>query len=115
VTQGEFLSIMGPSGSGKSTAMHIIGMLDSPSRGAYFFEEQPVHKLKERQRTELHRETVGFVFQSYHLIDELTVYENIETPLVYKKVGGKERKERVEAVMARFGLTDRRGLFPSQL
>ena len=95
--------------------MHIIGMLDSPSRGAYFFEEQPVHKLKERKRTELHRETIGFVFQSYHLIDELSVYGNIETPLIYKKVGGKERKERVEAVMARFGLTERRDLFPNQL
>ena len=115
VSQGEFLSIMGPSGSGKSTAVHIMGMLDSPSRGEYYFEDQPVHKLKERQRTELHRDTIGFVFQSYHLIDELSVYENIETPLIYKKVKGAERKARVEAVMERFGLTERRDLYPNQL
>jgi putative ABC transport system ATP-binding protein len=79
------------------------------------FDEQPVHKLRERQRTELHRDTIGFVFQSYHLIDELSVYENLETPLIYKKMKGKERKERVEAVMERFGMTARRDLFPNQL
>ncbi len=73
IEQGEFVSIMGPSGLGKSTAIHIMGMLDSPSRGGYRFEDQPVHNLRERQRTELHRETIGFVFQSYHLIDELSV------------------------------------------
>jgi len=115
IAEGEFVSIMGPSGSGKSTAMHIMGMLDSPSRGEYFFEDQPVHKLKERQRTELHRDTIGFVFQSYHLIDELTVYENLETPLIYKKLKGPDRKQKVEAVMERFGLTERRDLFPNQL
>ena len=115
IAQGEFVSIMGPSGSGKSTAMHIMGMLDSPSKGEYYFEDQPVHKLKERQRTELHRDTIGFVFQSYHLIDELSVYENLETPLIYKKVKGSERKAKVEAVMERFGLTERRDLFPNQL
>lgn len=115
ISEGEFVSVMGPSGSGKSTALHIMGMLDSPSKGEYYFEDQPVHKLKERQRTELHRDTIGFVFQSYHLIDELTVYENIETPLTYKKVKGDERKERVEAAMARFGLTERRDLYPNQL
>ena len=115
VSEGEFVSIMGPSGSGKSTAMYIMGMLDSPSRGEYYFDGQPIHKLKERQRTELNRDTIGFVFQSYHLIDELTVYENLETPLTYQKVKGAERKEKVEAVMERFGLTDRRYLFPNQL
>jgi len=115
IAEGEFVSIMGPSGSGKSTAMHIMGMLDSPSRGEYFFEDQPVHKLKERQRSELHRDTIGFVFQSYHLIDELTVYENLETPLIYKKLKGPDRKQKVEAVMERFGLTERRDLFPNQL
>jgi ABC-type lipoprotein export system ATPase subunit len=115
IAEGEFVSIMGPSGSGKSTAMHIMGMLDSPSRGEYFFEDQPVHKLKERQRTELHRDTIGFVFQSYHLIDELTVYENLETPLIYKKLKGPDRKQKVEAVMERFGLTERRDMFPNQL
>ena len=115
IAEGEFVSIMGPSGSGKSTAMHIMGMLDSPSRGEYFFEDQPVHKLKERQRTELHRDTIGFVFQSYHLIDELTVYENLETPLIYKKLKGPDRKQKVEAVMERFGLTERKDLFPNQL
>ena len=115
IAEGEFVSIMEPSGSGKSTAMHIMGMLDSPSRGEYFFEDQPVHKLKERQRTELHRDTIGFVFQSYHLIDELTVYENLETPLIYKKLKGPDRKQKVEAVMERFGLTERKDLFPNQL
>jgi len=115
ISAGEFVSIMGPSGSGKSTALHIMGMLDSPSRGEYYFVERPVHKLKERQTTELHRDTIGFVFQSYHLIDELSVYENLETPLIYQKIKGKDRKEKVEAVMERFGLTERRDLFPNQL
>ena len=115
IGEGEFVSIMGPSGSGKSTLLHIMGMLDSPSRGEYHFRDQPVHKLRERQRTELHRDTIGFVFQSYHLIDELTVYENLETPLIYQKVKGKDRKLRVNQVMERFGLTEKKDLFPNQL
>src|SRR4028119_1321173 len=92
IGEGEFVSIMGPSGSGKSTLMNIIGMLDEPSEGEYYFLDQPVHRLKEKQRSELHKNHIGFVFQSYHLIDELTVYENLETPLLYKNIKGAERK-----------------------
>ena len=84
VQQGEFVSIMGPSGSGKSTLLHILGLLEEPSEGTYLFLDTPVQKLFEKKRTELHRTQIGFVFQAYHLIDELTVYENIETPLLYK-------------------------------
>lgn len=115
IAEGEFVSIMGPSGSGKSTAMHIMGMLDSPSRGEYFFEDQPVHKLKERQRSELHRDTIGFVFQSYHLIDELNVYENLELPLLYKRVKSAERKALVSDTLDRFNIVAKKRLFPNQL
>ena len=86
VNEGEFVTIMGPSGSGKTTLMNIIGMLDQPSSGEYEFLEEPVHKFNERKRTELHKHYIGFVFQAYHLIDELTVYENIETPLLYRGI-----------------------------
>ena len=79
VQQGEFLTIMGPSGAGKSTLMNIIGMLDEPSAGEYYFFDEPVHKMKEKQKSEMHKNYIGFIFQAYHLIDELTVYENIET------------------------------------
>ena len=92
IEEGEFVSIMGPSGAGKSTLLHILGMLDEPSNGAYYFFDEPTHKLNERKRTDLHKHHIGFVFQSYHLIDELTVYENLETPLLYKKVRGSERR-----------------------
>src|SRR5437868_9462483 len=92
IQAGEFISIMGPSGSGKSTLLNIIGMLDQPSEGSYRFLDDSVFDLKERQRTELYKKYIGFVFQSYHLIDELTVYENIETPLLYQNVKGAERK-----------------------
>ena len=86
IQQGEFVTIMGPSGAGKSTLLYIMGMLDEPSDGEYYFRDEPVHTMKEKHRTELHRCEIGFVFQSYHLIDELTVYENIETPLLYQKI-----------------------------
>src|SRR5215210_1414413 len=86
VKEGEFISIMGPSGSGKSTLLNIIGMLDEPSEGSYHFLNEPVHTLKEKQKTALYKRYIGFVFQAYHLIDELTVYENIETPLIYQDV-----------------------------
>lgn len=95
VEEAEFLTIMGPSGAGKSTLLHIIGMLDSPSSGDYRFYDNEVHRLSERQRSEIHKHNIGFVFQSYHLIDDLTVYENLETPLLYKKVKGAERKSRL--------------------
>ena len=93
MNQGEFVSIMGPSGSGKSTLLNVLGMLDEPNEGEYIFMEQDVLKLKEKQRSEIYKSHIGFVFQAYHLIDELTVYENIETPLIYQniKAGRKKR------------------------
>lgn len=115
VTEGEFLSIMGPSGSGKSTLLHIIGMLDDASEGEYNFQGQSVHKLKEKQRSDLYKQYIGFVFQAYHLIDELTVYENIETPLIYQKVKSSERKAMVADILDRFQIVGKKDLFPSQL
>jgi putative ABC transport system ATP-binding protein len=115
VQEGEFLTIMGPSGAGKSTLLHILGMLDTPSAGEYLFFDQPVHRLSERRLSELHKHYIGFVFQSYHLIDELTVYENLETPLLYKKVRGPERKGKVCDMLDRFGMVGKKDLFPNQL
>ena len=115
IAQGEFVSIMGPSGSGKSTLLHILGLLEEPSEGEYLFEDKPVQKLTEKRRTELHRTQIGFVFQAYHLIDELTVYENIETPLLYKGLGGSERKSRVAELLDRFNMVAKKDLFPAQL
>ena len=115
VQEGEFVTVQGPSGSGKSTLMNIIGMLEEPSEGAYFFEGEPVHQMGERQRTALHREHIGFVFQAYHLIDELTVYENLETPLLYTKTPKKERQARVAEMLDRFGIVAKKDLFPHQL
>ncbi len=115
IEEGEFVTIMGPSGSGKSTLLHIIGMLDSPNSGDYFFKEDEVGALKEKQRTALHSQNIGFVFQSYHLIDELTVYENIETPLLYKKMKGGERKGLVADTLDKFNIVGKKDLFPNQL
>ena len=86
VAEGEFISVMGPSGAGKSTLLNIVGLLDTPSEGEYHFLGQPVHNLKEKQKNEYHRGYIGFIFQAYHLIEELNVYENIETPLVYRGI-----------------------------
>src|SRR5690606_37657802 len=102
VEQGAFISVMGPSGSGKSTLLNILGMLDTFDEGEYYFNEQPVHQLKEKMRSQLYKENIGFIFQAYHLIDELTVYENIETPLLYKKVSSSERKALVSDMLDRF-------------
>src|SRR5690606_4295435 len=102
IQEGEFLSIMGPSGSGKSTLLNIIGMLDQPSAGEYYFLGEPVHKINDRKKAELHKNHIGFVFQAYHLIDELTVYENIETPLLYQGVKGSQRKSMVADILDRF-------------
>ena len=113
--EGEFISIMGPSGSGKSTLLHILGMLDDPSAGEYHFLGEHVHKMSERQRSELHSHYLGFVFQSYHLIDELTVYENLETPLLYKKMKGAQRKSLVADTLDRFNIVGKKDLFPNQL
>ncbi len=115
IKEGEFVSIMGPSGSGKSTLLHILGMLDEASEGEYTFLEKPVHKLSEKQRGELHKDSIGFVFQSYHLIDELTVYENIETPLLYQSVKKDERKSMVADILDRFNIVAKKDLFPHQL
>jgi ABC-type lipoprotein export system ATPase subunit len=115
IDEGEFVSIMGPSGSGKSTLLNIIGMLDLPSEGSYRFLDQSVYDLKEKQRTELYKRYIGFVFQSYHLIDELTVYENIETPLLYQNVKAAERKAIVADMLDRFNIVGKKDLFPSQL
>ncbi|WP_126244565.1 ABC transporter ATP-binding protein [Chitinophaga rhizosphaerae] len=115
IQQGEFVSIMGPSGSGKSTLLHILGMLEDASEGEYLFQDEPVHKMNDKKRTQLHRGSIGFVFQAYHLIDELTVYENIETPLLYKNVPSGERKSRVADILDRFNMVAKKDLFPTQL
>lgn len=115
VQQGEFLTIMGPSGAGKSSIMNIIGLLDEPSAGEYFFFDEPVHKLKEKQKSEMHKNYIGFIFQAYHLIDELTVYENIETPLLYKGVNAAQRKSMVAELLDRFNMVAKKDLFPEQL
>jgi putative ABC transport system ATP-binding protein len=115
VDRGEFISIMGPSGSGKSTLLNIIGMLDQPSEGYHYFLGEPVHQLKEKQRSALYKQNIGFVFQAYHLIDELTVYENIETPLLYQDVKSAERKALVADILDRFNIVGKKDLFPAQL
>lgn len=115
IQEGEFVSIMGPSGSGKSSLLNIIGMLDEPSEGQYHFLEQDVLKIKEKQRAQLHKGHIGFVFQAYHLIDELTVYENIETPLLYHHYKSSERQAMVADMLDRFQIVGKKNLFPSQL
>jgi putative ABC transport system ATP-binding protein len=115
IREGEFVSIMGPSGSGKSTLLHILGMLDEASEGEYTFDGKSVHTLSEKQRTELHKASIGFVFQSYHLIDELTVQENIETPLLYQNVKKDDRKSMVADTLDRFNIVGKKDLFPHQL
>ena len=112
VKEGEFISIMGPSGSGKSTLLNVIGMLDEFDEGEYHFLHESVHKLKEKQRAALYKQYIGFVFQAYHLIDELTVYENIETPLIYQDVKSSERKAMVADVLDRFNIVGKKDLFP---
>lgn len=115
VNKGEFVSIMGPSGSGKSTLLHIVGMLDDANEGDYYFMDQNVTGLKEKQRSNLYKRHIGFVFQAYHLIDELTVYENIETPLIYQDIKSSERKAMVADIIDRFNIVGKKDLFPAQL
>jgi putative ABC transport system ATP-binding protein len=115
IAQGEFLTIMGPSGAGKSTLLNVIGLLDEPSAGKYLLMDEPVLKLRERKKSEIHKHHIGFVFQAYHLIDELTVYENIETPLLYKGIKSKERKSMVAEMLDRFQMVAKKDLFPDQL
>lgn len=115
VKEGEFISLMGPSGSGKSTLLNCIGMLDNFTDGGYVFLNDPVHSMKEKNRSKLYKEYIGFVFQAYHLIDELTVFENIETPLLYKNVKSSERKALVADMLDRFNIVGKKDLFPIQL
>lgn len=115
IAEGEFVSIMGPSGSGKSTLLHIIGMLDQPNEGSYHFLEQSIFEMKEKQRSELYKKNIGFIFQAYHLIDELTVYENIETPLLYQNIKASERKAMVSDMLDKFNIVGKKDLFPAQL
>ena len=115
VQPGEFVTFMGPSGAGKSTLLSILGMLDGSWSGEYFFLDQPVHKLSVKQRNELHKFNIGFVFQSYHLIDDLTVYENLELPLSYKNIPQKERASLVCDTLDRFNIVGKKDLFPNQL
>lgn len=115
IAEGEFVSIMGPSGSGKSTLLNVIGMLDQFDEGEYNFLDQPLHQMKEKQRTALYKQYIGFVFQAYHLIDELTVYENIETPLLYQNVKTAERKAIVADTLDKFQIVGKKDLFPAQL
>lgn len=115
IKEGEFVTIMGPSGAGKTTLLNILGMLDTSSGGAYHFLGEPVHKLNERSRNDLHKQYMGFVFQAYHLIDDLTVYENIETPLLYRNVKTKDRKSIVADMLDRFQIVGKKDLFPEQL
>lgn len=115
VKQGEFVAIMGPSGCGKSTLLNILGLLDNPTEGYYEFLGKDVSKLKEKDRTLFRKGNIGFVFQSFNLIDELNVYENIELPLVYLNIKASERKEMVENIMKRMAIGHRRDHFPQQL
>jgi putative ABC transport system ATP-binding protein len=115
VKDGEFVSVMGPSGCGKSTLLNILGLLDNPTEGEYKFLDQDVSKYSERQRANLRKQNIGFVFQSFNLIDELTVYENVELPLLYLGFSASERKKNVEEHLEQMGIMHRRNHFPQQL
>ncbi len=115
IESGEFVSIMGPSGCGKSTFLNILGLLDNPTLGDYFWNQKSMLKMSERERARIRKESIGFIFQNYNLIEELTVYENIELPLIYLKKTSAERRERVETVLSRLGLEHRAKYFPNQL
>lgn len=115
VRDGEFVSVMGPSGSGKSTLLSILGMLDNTWTGEYFFEDKAVHKMKPKERAALHKQFIGFVFQSYHLLDHLTVYENLDIPLSYRDISTRERESMVADVLDRFQIVGKKDLYPNQL
>jgi putative ABC transport system ATP-binding protein len=115
IRRGEFISVMGPSGAGKTTLLSILGMLDGEWRGRYFLDGNPVHALKQRRRMDLNRQYIGFVFQQYHLLDDLTVYENLEIPLSYRNVKRKERQAIVADTLDRFNIVAKKDLYPSQL
>lgn len=115
VNDGEFIAVMGPSGCGKSTLLNIIGLLDNPTRGKYFLGGKEVGNLKEKERTQARKGNIGFVFQSFNLIEEMTVYENVELPLIYLNLKKSERKKRVEEVLKKMNISHRSGHFPNQL
>ena len=115
VKEGEFVSIMGPSGAGKSTLLHIVGMHDSAWTGEYYFLDQPVHKLVAKERAKLHKQNIGFVFQSYHLLDHLTVYENLDIPLSYRDIRKSERESMVCDILDKFAIVGKKDLYPNQL
>lgn len=115
VREGEFVTVMGPSGCGKSTLLNILGLLDNPTSGELYFDDQEVGHLKERQRTNMRKGNIGFVFQSFNLIDELTVFENVELPLLYLNMSGSDRKRKVNEVLGRMKIAHRRKHFPQQL
>ena len=115
VKQGEFVAVMGPSGCGKSTLLNILGLLDNPTAGNYYFLDQEVSSYSERQRARLRKENIGFVFQNFNLIDELNVYENVELPLIYLGISSSERKEKVGAVLEQMQISHRKKHFPLQL
>ena len=113
--KGEFVSIMGPSGCGKSTLLNILGLLDKPESGSYQFLEEEVSHFNEKQRSSVRKKNIGFIFQNFNLIDELTVFENIELPLLYNKVPSSERKQRVNEIIEKMGISHRSSHFPQQL
>ena len=115
IQKGEFVAVMGPSGCGKSTLLNIVGLLDNPTGGEYYFDGQEVGGFKERHRTQLRKGNIGFVFQSFNLIDELNVFENVELPLIYLKLKARERRDMVEKVLERMKISHRRKHFPQQL
>ena len=115
IKEGEFVSIMGPSGCGKSTLLNVLGMIDSPSSGEYFFQGEEIGHLSERGRSNIRKHNLGFVFQSFNLIDELTVFENVELPMLYTKVPSSDRKARVEELLEEMSIMHRRNHFPQQL
>jgi len=115
IREGEFLTIMGPSGSGKSTLLSIVGMLDDAWSGEYYLLDQAVHKLDRKKRSDLNRKYIGFVFQSYHLLDNLTVYENLDVPLSYRNISRSQRQSMVGEILDRFQIVGKKDLFPSQL
>ncbi len=115
IKDGEFVSIMGPSGAGKSTLLHILGMHDSAWTGEYYFNGQPVHRLSPKDRAALHKRHIGFVFQSYHLLDHLTVYENLDVPLSYRDIKKAERDSMVCDILDRFAIVGKKDLYPNQL
>jgi putative ABC transport system ATP-binding protein len=115
IREGEFVTLMGPSGAGKSTLLNILGLLDEDYSGDFYFGEKNIRQMKEKERSNLHKSEFGYIFQAYHLIDELTVYENIETPLLYRNVSSSDRKSIIAELLDRFKMVAKKDLFPSQL